>query len=43
MYPCYKFQMVPIVIGARGYVLKCLEIYFHQLGFNQIETKKKIV
>ena len=40
MYPHYKFQMVPIVIGALGYVPKCLEMSIHQLGFNKIETEK---
>ena len=42
MYPHYKFQMVPIVIGALGYVPKCLEMYIHQLGFNKIETEKLV-
>ena len=40
MYPHYKFQMVTIVIGALGYVTKCLEMYIHQLGFNKTETEK---
>ena len=31
--------MVPIVIGALGYVPKYLEMYIHQLGFNKIETE----
>ena len=42
MYPHYKFQMVQIVIGALGYVPKCLEMYIHQLGFNKIETEKLV-
>ena len=42
MYPHCKFQMVPIVIGALGYVPKCLEMYIHQLGFNKIETEKLV-
>ena len=42
MYPHYKFQMVPIVIGALGYVPKCLEMYIHQLGFNKIKTEKLV-
>ena len=29
MYPHYKFRMVPIVIGALGYVPKCLKMYIH--------------
>ena len=24
-----------------GYILKCLQMYIHQLGFNKIEKKKK--
>ena len=42
MYLHYKFQMVPIVIGALGYVPKCLEIYIHQLDFNKIETEQLV-
>ena len=42
MYPHYKSQMVPIVIGALGYVPKCLEMYIHQLGFNKIKTEKLV-
>ena len=42
MYPHYKVQMVAIVIGALGYVPKCLEMYIHQLGFNKIETEKLV-
>ena len=26
MYPEYKFQVAPIVIGATGYVPKCLRV-----------------
>ena len=39
MYPHYKFQMVPIVIGALGYVPKCLEMYIHQLGLIRLKQK----
>ena len=42
MCPHYKFQLVPIVTGTLGYVLKCLELYMHQLGFNKIETEKLV-
>ena len=42
MYPQYKFQMVPIVIGALGYIPKFLEMYIHQLGFHKIETEKLV-
>ena len=40
MYSHYKFQMVPFVIGALGYVPKCLEMYIRELGFDEIETEK---
>ena len=40
LYPEYKFQMMPIVVGALGYVLKCLTQYLSQLGFNNIEIKE---
>ena len=33
--------MVPIFIGALGYVRKCFEMYFHQLGL--IRLKQKLV
>ena len=42
MYLYYKFQMVPIVIRALGYVPKCLEMYIHQPGFNKLETEKLV-
>ena len=42
MYPHYKFQIVPIVIGALGCVPKCSEMYIHQLGFNKIKTEKLV-
>ena len=42
MYPHYKFRILPIVIGALGYAPKCLEMYFHQVGLNKIETVKLV-
>ena len=39
IYRHYKFQMVPIVIGALGYVPKCLEMYIHQLGLIRLKQK----
>ena len=42
MYPQYKFEMVPIIVGALGYVPKCLTKYIEQLGFNAVETRKLI-
>ena len=41
-YPQYKFQMLPIVTGAMGYVPKWLEMDTHQLGFNKVETEKLV-
>ena len=40
LYLEYKFQMMPIVVGPFGYVLKCLTQYLSQLGFNNIEIKE---
>ena len=42
MFQHFKFQMVPIVIGALGCILKCLEMCIHQGGFNKIETEKLV-
>ena len=42
IYPQYKFQMLPIVTGAMGYVPKWLEKDTHQLGFNKVETEKLV-
>ena len=42
MYPQNKFQMLPIVIGALGFVSKCLDMYIHQLGFYKTETEKLV-
>ena len=37
MYSDYKFVVVPIIIGALGYVPKCLSKYLLQLGFDNLE------
>ena len=37
MYSDYKFAIVPIIIGALGYVSKCLSKYLFQLGFDNLE------
>ena len=37
MYSDYKFVVVPIIIGALGYVPKCLSKYMFQLGFDNLE------
>jgi hypothetical protein len=42
MYPTYKFQMVPIIVGALGYVAKSLRMYMKQLGFNEKEALNHI-
>ena len=42
MYSHYKFQMVAFVIGALGYVPKCLEMYIGELGLDKIETEKLV-
>ena len=34
MYPNYKFEMIPVVIGCLGYVENDLKMYMKQLGFN---------
>ena len=41
-YPEYKFQIAFIVIGAKGYVPKCLINYLKMIGFNENELKKII-
>ena len=42
LYPEYKFDMIPIVVGALGYVPKCLTQYLCQLGINIIKIRKII-
>ena len=37
MYPNYKFEMIPIVIGCLGYLQKDLKTYMKQLGFDDKE------
>ena len=39
IYSDYKFVVVFIIIGALGYVLKCLSKYLSQLGFDNLEIK----
>ena len=38
MYPEYKFQVAPIVIGAMKYVPKCLTNHLKMIGFNKPES-----
>ena len=39
MYPGYKFEIAPIVVGAMGYVPKCLVTYLKMVGFEGKEIK----
>ena len=42
MYSDYKFAVFPIIIGALGYVPKCLLKYLFQLGFDNLEINRLI-
>ena len=37
MYPNYKFEMIPVVIGCLGYIQNDLKTYMKQLGFDDKE------
>ena len=37
MYPNYKFETIPVVIGSLSYVQNDLKMYIKQLGFNDKE------
>ena len=39
MCPGYKFEIAPIVVGAMGYVPKCLVTYLKMVGFEGKEIK----
>ena len=39
MYPGYKFEIAPIVVGSMGYVPKCLVTYLKMVGFEGKEIK----
>ena len=39
MYPGYKFEIAPIVVGEMGYVPKCLVTYLKMVGFKGKEIK----
>ena len=43
MYPQCKFNMIPIIVGALGYILKCLTSYLQDLGFDKNESTVHIV
>ena len=36
MYSQYKFNMIPIIVGAIGYIPKCLASYLLDLGFDKM-------
>ena len=42
MYPKYRFVMVPIIIGALGYVPKCIVKNLEDLGFEKKDIKNII-
>ena len=39
MHPSYKFEIAPAVLGAMGYVPKCLVTYRKMVGFEVKETR----
>ena len=43
MYPQYKFNMIPIIVGALGYIPKCLTSYLQDLGFDENEATVHIM
>ena len=38
MYPQYKFNMIPVIVGVLGYIPKCLISYLQDLGFGENEV-----
>ena len=42
IYPNYKYEVAPIIIGAMGYVLKSLINYLKMIGFNERQSKTLI-
>ena len=43
MYPQYKFNMIPIIVGALGYISKCLTSDLQDLGFDESEATVHIM
>ena len=43
LYPDYKFNMIPIIVNALGYIPKCLKGYICDLGFDEKEAVKHII
>ena len=42
LYRDYRFEVIPIVVGALGYIPKCLFKYMEDLGFKKNEAKRHI-
>ena len=42
IYPDYQSQMMPIIVGAIGYVPKCLNSHMNDLDFNDKEIKMHV-
>ena len=43
LYLDYKFNMIPIIVGALGYIPKCLKGYVCDLGFDEKEAVKHMI
>ena len=43
LHPSYKFEIAPIVVGAMGYVPKCLVTYLKMVGFEGKDSKLLIL
>ena len=39
LYQCYKFEMIPIIVGTLGYVPKELKTNLEKLNFNEKEVE----
>ena len=42
LYQDYRFEFLPIVVGALAYISKCFLKYAEDLGYEKKETKKYI-
>ena len=43
MYPQYKFNIIPIIVGVLGYIPKYLTSYLQDLGFDKNESTVHIM
>ena len=41
-HPTYNFKFVPIIVGATGYIPKCLYTNIQDLGFSDIDVNNII-